>query len=75
MINATELANNLIDRVRIMQEFIVTRNEDTMFLQGLVRYDVRHRPGESYYITVPAVTQAEAECLADKWIAEMRAVE
>jgi hypothetical protein len=75
MNDAKELAKNLINRARTMQEFTVTRDENCMFLNGVVRYDIRHKLGEPYYITVPAVTQAEAEQHVDTWIAEMRVVE
>jgi hypothetical protein len=75
MNNATELAKNLINRARNMQQFIVTRDENCMLLHGVARYDIRHRSGEPYYITVPAVTQVEAEQQVDAWIAEMRVAE
>jgi len=58
-----------------LQEFEVLRDENDMMLNGTIRYDIRHRPGTPYRITVPAMTQAEAEVRVDEWIEEMRNVE
>jgi hypothetical protein len=73
MNNATELAKNAIDRARNMKQFTVMRNENNMVLHGVIRYDVNHHAGQPYRITVPAISQNEAEQFADDWIAEMRA--
>jgi hypothetical protein len=48
------------------------RDENDMILNGTIRYDIRHRPGRPYQITVPAMSQVEAETRVDEWIAEMR---
>jgi hypothetical protein len=51
------------------------RDECDMILDGVIRYDIRHRPGTPYRITVPAMTQAEAETRVDEWIEQMRSAE
>ncbi len=70
--NVKELAEQAIYRAQHLQEFEVLRDENDMMLNGTIRYDIRHRPGTPYRITVPAMTQAEAEVRVDEWIAEMR---
>jgi hypothetical protein len=73
--NVKELAEQAIYRAQNLQEFIVLRDENNMILNGTIRYDIRHRPGTPYQITVPAMTQAEAETRVDEWISEMRNAE
>jgi hypothetical protein len=73
--NVKEQAETLIYRAMNLQEFEVLRDENEMILNGTVRYDIRHRPGSPYRITVPAMNQAEAEARVNKWIEEMRSVE
>lgn len=70
--NVKELAEQVIYRAQNLQEFTVLRDENDMILDGVIRYDIRHRPGTPYRITVPAMTQAEAEARVDEWIREMR---
>ena len=70
--NVKELAEQVIYRAQNLQEFTVIRDENDMILDGVIRYDIRHRPGTPYRITVPAMSQAEAEIRVDEWIAEMR---
>ena len=70
--NVKELAEQAIYRAQNLQEFTVIRDENDMILDGVIRYDIRHRPGTPYRITVPAMTQAEAEVRVDEWIREMR---
>ncbi len=70
--NVKELAEQVIYRAQNLKEFEVLRDENDMILDGVIRYDIRHRPGTPYRITVPAMTQAEAEVRVDEWIAEMR---
>jgi hypothetical protein len=70
--NVKEQANQAIYRAMNLQEFEVLVNENDMILNGTVRYDIRHRPGQPYQITVPAISQAEAESRVAEWIAEMR---
>jgi hypothetical protein len=66
------LAERAIYRAQNLQEFEVLRDENDMILNGVIRYDIRHRPGQPYLITVPAMSQAEAETRVDEWIQEMR---
>jgi hypothetical protein len=70
--NVKELAEQAIYRAQNLQEFEVLRDENDMILDGTIRYDIRHRPGTPYRITVPAMSQAEAELRVDEWIREMR---
>jgi hypothetical protein len=70
-----ELAEQAIYRAQNLQEFIVLRDENDMILSGTIRYDISHRPGTPYRITVPAMSQDEAEARVDEWIQEMRNVE
>jgi hypothetical protein len=70
--NVKELAEQAIYRAQNLQEFEVLRDENDMILDGVIRYDIRHRPGTPYRITVPAMSQAEAEARVDEWIREMR---
>ena len=69
------LAERAIYRAQNLQEFTVLRDENDMILNGTIRYDISHRPGTPYQITVPAMSQAEAETRVDEWIAEMRDAE
>ena len=70
--NVKEQADNLIYRAQNLQEFTVLRDENDMILNGVIRYDIRHKHGAPYRITVPAMTQEEAETRVDEWIQEMR---
>jgi hypothetical protein len=70
--NVKELAEQAIYRAQNLQEFEVLRDENDMILDGVIRYDIRHRPGTPYRITVPAMSQREAEARVDEWIREMR---
>jgi hypothetical protein len=70
--NVKELAEQVIYRAQNLQEFTVLRDECDMILDGVIRYDIWHRPGSAYRITVPAMSQAEAETRVDEWIHEMR---
>jgi len=70
--NVKELAEQAIYRAQHLQEFEVLRDENDMILNGTIRYDIRHRLGTPYCITVPAMTQTEAEMRVDEWIEEMR---
>ena len=70
-----ELAEQVIYRAQNLQQFTVLRDENDMILDGVIRYDIRHRPGTPYRITVPAMSQAEAETRVDEWIREMRSAE
>jgi len=75
MNDAKVLAERAIYRAMNLQEFTVLRDENDMILNGVIRFDVRHKSGTPYYITVPAMSQAEAEVMVDAWISEMRNAE
>lgn len=75
MTNVKDQAEQAIYRARNLQEFEVLRDENDMILDGVIRYNLRHRPGQPYRITVPAMTQDEAETRVDEWISEMRNAE
>ena len=70
--NVKELAEQAIYRAQNLQEFEVLRDENDMIMDGVIRYDIHHRPGTPYRITVPAMSQTEAETRVDEWIREMR---
>ena len=70
--NVKELAEQAIYRAQNLQEFTVLRDENNMILNGTIRYDIRHKPGTPYRITVPAMSRAEAETRVEEWIQEMR---
>jgi hypothetical protein len=73
--NVKALAEQAIYRAQNLQEFTVLRDENDMMLDGVIRYDIRHKPGTPYYITVLAMSQDEAEARVDEWINEMRNAE
>jgi hypothetical protein len=70
--NVKELAEQAIYRAQNMQDFEVLVDENDMVLNGTVRYDIRHCLGTPYRITVPAMSQDEAETRVAEWIREMR---
>jgi hypothetical protein len=70
--NIQQLASQAIYRAQNMRDYEVLVDENDMILNGTVRYDIHHRPGTPYRITVPAMSQAEAEIRVAEWIAEMR---
>jgi hypothetical protein len=72
MNDVKQQAEQLIYRAMNLQEFTVLRDENDMILDGVIRYDIHHRPGTPYRITVPAMSQREAEARVDEWIREMR---
>ena len=75
MNDVKQQAEELIYRAMNLQEFTVLRDENDMILNGIIRYNVRHKPGTPYRITVPAMSQTEAETHVDVWIREMRNAE
>ena len=72
MNDVKQQAEQLIYRAMNLQEFTVLREENDMILNGTIRYDIHNRPGTPYRITVPAMSQKEAETRVDEWIREMR---
>ena len=73
MSTAKELADNLINRAKNMQEFTVLRDFDEIVFDGVMPYTINHCMGEQARIIVPAVTRAEAEQQVDAWLKGQRA--
>lgn len=72
MTTAHDLTQQLIDRAKNLQEFVVKRDFNDIPLHGVVRYDVQHTQGEQARIFVHALTQQEAEGMVDEWFEDMR---
>ena len=74
MINAKEQADQLIDRAKNLQEFLVFRDmEEIIFNGNPIPYTMNHVMGGPVEIMVPAMTQAEAESRVDEWLQGQRA--
>ena len=74
MNNISTLANQAIDRAKNLQEFAVFRDmEDIVFCGTPIPYTLNHVMGEQVEITVPAISQAEAENRVDDWLRGQRA--
>jgi len=69
MNTAKEIADNLINRAKNLQEFVVERDW-SLIPAGVVRYDIQHTVGEPARIFVHAMTQEEAERQVDDWFGE-----
>lgn len=69
MSTAKEIADNLINRAKNLQEFVVERDW-SLIPAGVVRYDIQHTVGEPARIFVHAMTQEEAERQVDDWFGE-----
>jgi hypothetical protein len=73
MNNIHILASQAIDRAKNLQEFAVFRDmEDIVFDGNPLPYTMSHVMGEQVEITVPAISQAEAEQRVDAWLKEQR---
>ncbi len=66
MTTAHDLTQQLIDRARNLQEFVVQRDFDHI-PSGVVKFNVQHTQGELARIFVHALTQQEAEDMVDEW--------
>lgn len=66
MTTANELTQQLIDRAKNLQEFIVRREFDRI-PTGIVKFDIQHTQGDLARIFVHALTQQEAEDMVDEW--------
>lgn len=69
MTTANELTQQLIDRAKNLQKFIVLREFDQI-PGGVVKFDVQHTQGELARIFVHALNQEEAEQMVDEWFEE-----
>jgi galactitol-specific phosphotransferase system IIB component len=74
MSNIHRLASQAIDRAKNLQEFSVFRDmEDIVFCGAPIPYTLNHVMGKQVEITVPAISQAEAEQRVDEWLQGQRA--
>jgi hypothetical protein len=73
MTTAKQLADNLINRAKNMQEFTVLRDFDEIVFDGVMPFTINHCMGEQARIIVPAVTREEAEQQVDRWLKGQRA--
>jgi hypothetical protein len=74
MNNISVLAARAIERAKNLQEFAVFRDmEDIVFCGSPIPYTLNHVMGEQVEITVPAISQIEAEQRVDAWLKEQRA--
>ena len=68
------LAAEAIDRAKNLQEFAVFRDmADIMFCGTPIPYTLNHVRGQQVEITVPAISQSEAETRVDAWLHGQRA--
>ena len=74
MNNIQTLASIAFDRSKNLQEFAVFRDmEDIVFCGAPIPYTLNHVMGEQVEITVPAISQAEAEQRVNQWLGGQRA--
>jgi hypothetical protein len=69
MTTAQEITNNLIHRMKNLQEFVVERDW-YLIPAGVVKYNIQHTQGQPAKIFVHALTQQEAERQVDDWFGE-----
>jgi hypothetical protein len=69
MNTAKEHTDNLIFRMKNLQEFIVQRDWD-LIPAGVIKFNIQHTVGEPARIFVHALTQEEAERQVDDWFGE-----
>jgi hypothetical protein len=69
MNTAKEHTDNLIFRMKNLQEFVVERDW-TLIPAGVVKFNIQHTVGEPARIFVHALTQEEAERQVDDWFGE-----
>jgi hypothetical protein len=74
MDNVSILANRAIDRAKNLQEFLVFRDmSDIVFDGNPIPYTMSHTMGMPVELTVPAISQQEAENRVDAWLKGQRA--
>lgn len=69
MNTAKEQTDNIIFRMKNLQEFVVERDW-ALIPAGVVKYDIQHTVGKPARIFVHAMTQEEAERQVDDWFGE-----
>ena len=68
------LAAEAIDRAKNLQEFLVFRDmEEIIFNGNPIPYTMNHTMGGPVEISVPAISQDEAESRVDAWLKGQRA--
>ena len=73
MNNASTLAKQAIERAKNLQEFLVFRDmEDLVFDGNPIPYTMNHVMGGPVELSVPAISQAEAESRVDAWLRSQR---
>jgi hypothetical protein len=74
MINAKEQADQLINRAKNLQEFLVFREmEEIIFNGNPIPYTMNHAMGGPVEIVVPAMSQKEAEDRVNAWLTGQQA--
>ena len=74
MKDINDLTAVAIERAKHLQEFAVFRDMDAIVFSGKpIPYSIHHNLGELAEITVPAISQAEAEQRVDEWLESQRA--
>ncbi len=69
MNTAKDLTDNLIHRMKHLQEFVVERDWE-LIPAGVVKFNIQHTQGQLAKIFVHAMTQEEAERQVDDWFGE-----
>jgi hypothetical protein len=69
MNTAKEQTDNLIFRMKNLQEFVVERDW-ALIPAGVIKYDIQHTVGHPARIFVHAMTREEAERQVDDWFGE-----
>ena len=69
MNTAKDLTDNLIHRMKHLQEFVVERDWN-LIPAGVIKFNIQHTVGESARIFVHDLTQEEAERQVDDWFGE-----
>ena len=68
------LADRAIERAKNLQEFLVFRTMDELIFDGnSMPYTINHVMGGPVEITVPAISQEEAEQRVNMWLKGQRA--
>jgi hypothetical protein len=71
---AKDLADQLINRAKNLQEFLVFRDmADIVFDGNPIPYTMNHIMGGPVELRVPAISQTEAEARVDAWLQRQRA--
>ena len=69
MNTAKEQTDNIIFRMKNLQEFVVERDWN-LIPAGVIKFNIQHTVGEPARIFVHAMTREEAERQVDDWFGE-----